>query len=184
MVSEMLPHLGELVDDFAFVHTLTSKTNTHGPGENFLSTGFVQDGFPSIGAWVTWALGTENQNLPAFVAIPDPRGIPQASVNNWGPGFLPAVFQGTPFSSSQLPTTQPAICCGSSTNSISSKTHSTRNWPPVLPAMNWQPECSRPYHRLLISAQNHPTPSACMVLMTQQIPFGPVTHATAFLLAD
>ncbi len=101
MVSEMLPHLGELVDDFAFVHTLTSKTNTHGPGENFLSTGFVQDGFPSIGAWVTWALGTENQNLPAFVAIPDPRGIPQASVNNWGPGFLPAVFQGTPFSSSQ-----------------------------------------------------------------------------------
>jgi hypothetical protein len=97
----MLPHLGELVDDFAFVHTLTSKTNTHGPGENFLSTGFVQDGFPSIGAWVTWALGTENQNLPAFVAIPDPRGIPQASVNNWGPGFLPAVFQGTPFSSSQ-----------------------------------------------------------------------------------
>jgi len=101
MVSDMLPCLGELVDDFAFVHTLTSKTNTHGPAENFLSTGFVQDGFPSIGAWVTWALGTENQNLPAFVAIPDPRGIPQASVNNWGPGFLPAVFQGTSFSASQ-----------------------------------------------------------------------------------
>ncbi|MBC8356202.1 MAG: DUF1501 domain-containing protein [Planctomycetes bacterium] len=101
MVSDMVPHLGELVDDFAFVHTLTSKSNTHGPAENFLSTGFVQDGFPSIGAWLTYALGTENQELPAFVAIPDPRGVPQASVNNWGPGFLPAVFQGTPFSSSQ-----------------------------------------------------------------------------------
>ncbi len=101
MVSDMIPHLGQLVDDFAFVHTLTSKTNTHGPAENFLSTGFVQDGFPSIGAWVTYALGSENQNLPAFVAIPDPRGIPQASVNNWGPGFLPAVFQGTAFSSTQ-----------------------------------------------------------------------------------
>jgi hypothetical protein len=101
MVSDMIPHLGELVDDFAFIHTLTSKSNTHGPAENFLSTGFVQDGFPSIGAWLTYALGTENQNLPAFVAIPDPRGVPQASVNNWGPGFLPAVFQGTPFSSSQ-----------------------------------------------------------------------------------
>ncbi|MCA9121750.1 MAG: DUF1501 domain-containing protein [Planctomycetaceae bacterium] len=100
-VSDMIPHLGELVDDFAFIHTLTSKSNTHGPAENFLSTGFVQDGFPSIGAWLTYALGTENQNLPAFVAIPDPRGVPQASVNNWGPGFLPAVFQGTPFSSSQ-----------------------------------------------------------------------------------
>ncbi len=101
MVSDMIPHLAELVDDFAFVHTLTSKTNTHGPAENFLSTGFVQDGFPSIGAWVTYALGSDNQDLPAFVAIPDPRGIPQASVNNWGPGFLPAVFQGTSFSSTQ-----------------------------------------------------------------------------------
>jgi hypothetical protein len=101
MVSDMIPHLSELVDDFAFVHTLTSKTNTHGPAENFLSTGFVQDGFPSIGAWVTYALGSENQDLPSFVAIPDPRGIPQASVNNWGPGFLPAVFQGTAFNSSQ-----------------------------------------------------------------------------------
>ncbi|MFT7643339.1 MAG: hypothetical protein ACI9G1_005104, partial [Pirellulaceae bacterium] len=101
MISDMVPHLGELVDDIAFVHSLTSKSNTHGPAENFLSTGFVLDGFPSIGAWATYALGTENQDLPAFVAIPDPRGVPQASVNNWGPGFLPAVFQGTPFSSSQ-----------------------------------------------------------------------------------
>lgn len=100
-VSDLLPELGGLVDDFAFVHTLTSRTNTHGPAENFLSTGFVQDGFPSIGSWVTWALGSENEDLPAFVAIPDPRGVPQASVNNWGPGFLPAVFQGTPFSSTQ-----------------------------------------------------------------------------------
>ncbi len=98
MVSDLVPHLGGLVDDVAFVHSLTSKTNTHGPAENFLSTGFVPDGFPSIGAWVTYALGSENQDLPAFVAIPDPRGVPQASVNNWGPGFLPAEFQGTSFS--------------------------------------------------------------------------------------
>jgi len=101
MISDMVPHLAELSDDVAFVHSLTSKSNTHGPAENFLSTGFVLDGFPSIGAWVSYALGTENQDLPAFVAIPDPRGVPQASVNNWGPGFLPAVFQGTPFNSSQ-----------------------------------------------------------------------------------
>ncbi|MCA8988805.1 MAG: DUF1501 domain-containing protein [Planctomycetaceae bacterium] len=101
MVSDMIPHMAELVDDISFIHSLTSKSNTHGPAENYLSTGFVLDGFPSMGAWVTYALGTENQNLPAFVAIPDPRGVPQASVNNWGPGFLPAVFQGTPFSSTQ-----------------------------------------------------------------------------------
>jgi len=101
MVSDLFPHQGGLVDDVAFVHSLTSRSNTHGPAENFLSTGFALDGFPSIGAWLTYALGTENQDLPAFVAIPDPRGVPQASVNNWGPGFLPAVFQGTPFNSSQ-----------------------------------------------------------------------------------
>ena len=54
-----------------------------------------------MGAWITYALGSENENLPAFVAIPDPRGIPQSSVNNWGAGFLPAVFQGTAFNSKQ-----------------------------------------------------------------------------------
>ncbi len=95
--SDLLPRLGELVDDICFVHSLTTKTNTHGPGENGMSTGFTLDGFPSMGAWVNYALGSENQELPAFVAIPDPRGVPQSSINNWGAGFLPAVFQGTAF---------------------------------------------------------------------------------------
>jgi hypothetical protein len=97
-VSDLIPHLAEQTDDFAFIHSLTSKSNTHGPAENFLSTGFVLDGFPSIGSWISYALGNESQELPAFVAIPDPRGVPQAGSNNWGPGFLPAVFQGTPMS--------------------------------------------------------------------------------------
>ncbi len=99
-VSDLIPHLAGLTDDIAFVHSLTSETNTHGPAENFLSTGFVQDGFPSMGAWISYALGSENQDLPAFVSILDPRGVPQASANNWGPGFLPAEFQGTLFSAS------------------------------------------------------------------------------------
>lgn len=101
MISELVPHLGELADDLCFIHSLTSKTNTHGPGENFMSTGFTLDGFPSMGAWLTWALGTENEDLPAYVAISDPRGTPQSSVNNWGPGFLPAAFQGTEFNASK-----------------------------------------------------------------------------------
>ncbi len=98
-VSDMIPHLAELTDDLAFVHSLTSKSNTHGPAENFLSTGSVLDGFPSLGAWTTYALGSENQDLPSYVAIPDPRGVPQNGANNWGPGFLPAAFQGTTMSS-------------------------------------------------------------------------------------
>lgn len=100
MVSDLVPKLGDMADDICFLHGLTGKTNTHGPGENFMSTGFTLDGFPSMGAWVTYALGTENQDLPAYVAIPDPRGTPQSSVNNWGPGFLPAAFQGTDFNTS------------------------------------------------------------------------------------
>ncbi|MEZ6091739.1 MAG: DUF1501 domain-containing protein [Pirellulaceae bacterium] len=101
MISELVPMLGELADEMCFIHSLTGKTNTHGPGENFMSTGFTLDGFPSMGAWMTWALGTENENLPAYVAIPDPRGTPQSSVNNWGPGFLPAAFQGTDFNATK-----------------------------------------------------------------------------------
>ncbi len=100
MTSDLLPQLGALADDICFLHSLKGKTNTHGPGENYMSTGFTLDGFPSMGAWTSYALGTENENLPAYVAIPDPRGTPQNSVNNWGPGFLPAAFQGTDFNAS------------------------------------------------------------------------------------
>ena len=82
-LSDLLPHLAERADDLCFIHSLTSKTNTHGPGEMFMSTGFTLEGFPSMGAWVSYALGTEDQDLPAYVAIPDPRGDPQQ-----GPGEL------------------------------------------------------------------------------------------------
>lgn len=96
-VSDLLPHLGEMVDDMCFIHSMTAKSNTHGPAENQMSTGYTLDGFPSAGAWVSYALGSEAQDLPAFVAIPDPRGVPQTGSNNWNSAFLPAVFQGTPF---------------------------------------------------------------------------------------
>lgn len=97
MTSDLLPQLGELADEMCFIHSLTGKSNTHGPAESFANTGFTLEGFPSAGAWVSYALGTENQNLPAFVAIPDPRGVPQIGPANWSNGFLPAVFQGTAF---------------------------------------------------------------------------------------
>ncbi len=98
MVSDLLPNLAGLADEMCFVHSMTAKSNTHGPAENQMSTGFTLDGFPSTGAWVSYALGSECRDLPAFVAIPDPRGVPQVGPNNWGSAFLPGVFQGTPFS--------------------------------------------------------------------------------------
>ncbi len=97
MISDLLPNIAELADDLCFIHSMTARSNTHGPAENQMSTGYTLDGFPSIGAWVSYALGSENADLPAFIAIPDPRGVPQVGPNNWGSAFLPAVFQGTPF---------------------------------------------------------------------------------------
>jgi len=101
MVSDLVPHLAELTDELTFVHSFTSLSNTHGPAENFLSSGFVLDGFPSIGSWVGYALGSESADLPAFVSILDPRGVPQNGSNNWGSGFLPAAFQGTLLSANE-----------------------------------------------------------------------------------
>jgi len=96
-ISDLFPDLAELADEMCFIHSMTARSNTHGPAENQMSTGFTLDGFPSIGAWVSYALGSESSDLPAFVAIPDPRGVPQAASNNWNSAFLPAVFQGTSF---------------------------------------------------------------------------------------
>ena len=97
MVSDLLPNLANLADEMCFVHSMTAKSNTHGPAENQMSTGFTLDGFPSVGSWVSYALGSDCADLPAFVAIPDPRGVPQVGPNNWNNAFLPAVFQGTAF---------------------------------------------------------------------------------------
>ena len=99
MMSDLLPKSAGLADDMCFIHSMTAKSNTHGPAENQMATGFTLDGFPSVGAWVTYALGTINQDLPAFVAIPDPRGVPQVGPRQWSSAFLPAMFQGTPFNS-------------------------------------------------------------------------------------
>jgi hypothetical protein len=99
MTSELLPRIGGLADDLCFIHSMTAKSNTHGPAENQMATGFTLDGFPSIGAWVSYALGSECQDLPAFIAIPDPRGVPQIGARQWSSGFLPAAFQGTPLNS-------------------------------------------------------------------------------------
>jgi uncharacterized protein (DUF1501 family) len=101
MISELFPRLAEQADELCFIHSLVAKSSAHTQAENFMSTGQTFEGHPSLGAWATYALGTANENLPAFVAIPDPRGRPQAGYNNWGPGYLPAAFQGTAFTASQ-----------------------------------------------------------------------------------
>lgn len=101
MISTLLPNMARHVDDIAFIHSMQSKTNTHGPGCVFMNTGAIFEGFPSAGAWVSYALGTANENLPAYVAIPDIRGEPPNGKANWSSGFLPAQHQGVVLAAQQ-----------------------------------------------------------------------------------
>lgn len=93
MFSTKLPHMSQHVDDIAFFHAMQSKTNTHGPGCVFVNTGHATEGFPSAGAWTSYALGSLTDNLPTYVAIPDVRGEPPNGKANWSNGFLPARHQ-------------------------------------------------------------------------------------------
>ena len=101
MISTLLPHLARHVDDIAFLHGMTSRTNTHGPGCVAMNTCFTREGFPSAGSWVSHALGTLNENLPTYIAIQDIRGEPPNGKANWGNGFLPAQHQGVAMSAQQ-----------------------------------------------------------------------------------
>lgn len=94
-ISELLPHLSRCVDEIAFVHSMVSKSNVHGPATFMQATGFVQPGFPGMGAWISYGLGSLNQNLPTFVVLPDSRGFAPNGPANWSAGFLPAAHQGT-----------------------------------------------------------------------------------------
>ena len=94
-VSDLFPRLARCVDDMAFVYSMKSTTALHGPGCFLMNTGHTLPGYPSMGSWVTYGLGSESENLPAFVVLPDPRGLPPGGIINWGAGFLPAMHQAT-----------------------------------------------------------------------------------------
>ncbi len=94
-VSSVLPHMAACVDDMAFLMSMASKTNVHGPASYMMNTGFVLPGFPCLGAWLSYGLGSLNDNLPTFVVLPDPRGLPYNNRGNFSSGFLPVIHQGT-----------------------------------------------------------------------------------------
>jgi hypothetical protein len=96
-VPEIFPKMAEHVDDMAFLHSCFTETNNHSPALFQINTGMSRMGFPCVGAWVTYGLGSESKNLPAFVTMYDTlgRGLPKGHAQNWGSGFLPGVYQGT-----------------------------------------------------------------------------------------
>ena len=95
-LSELLPHLASVADDIAVVKTLHTEEFNHGPAQLFMQTGFGQFGRPCVGSWVAYGLGTENQNLPAFVVLLTGRTA-GAGNSLWGSGFLPTMYQGVQF---------------------------------------------------------------------------------------
>lgn len=96
-VSSLLPHIASCVDEVCFIHSMFARSNNHTPATFQMNSGFTMNGFPSMGAWLSYGLGTENENLPAFVVLPDPRGLMAGGSINWTSGFLPANHQGVAF---------------------------------------------------------------------------------------
>ena len=95
MLGEPVAALGKVVDDIAFVHNLVSKSGVHSTATLLQATGFLLPGFPGAGCWVSYGLGSMNDNLPTFVVMPDHRGMPSNGVKNWDAAFLPAEHSGT-----------------------------------------------------------------------------------------
>ncbi len=95
-LSEVLPRLAEVADEIAIVKSMTTDAFNHAPGQILMNTGSTQFGRPSMGAWVTYGLGSESQNLPGFVVLSSAGGT-SGGAANWGCGFLPTVYQGVPF---------------------------------------------------------------------------------------
>jgi hypothetical protein len=102
-VSEVMPHLAGVVDDIAFIRSMYTYNLTHEPAIYIAQSGKMGPGRPVWGSWVVYGLGSENQNLPAYVVLDDPLGLPINGVENWQAGFLPPVFQGTRFRSTGSP---------------------------------------------------------------------------------
>lgn len=94
-LSELLPGLATVADDITLIRSMHTDVNNHGQSINAMNTGKVTDGRPSLGSWLTYGLGSESQNLPAYVVLTDPGGLPVLGTDLWTNGFLPSIFQGS-----------------------------------------------------------------------------------------
>ncbi|MBI2688922.1 MAG: DUF1501 domain-containing protein [Acidobacteria bacterium] len=103
MISDLFPHTSKFADDLCVIRSMYTDTAAHASGCLQMNTGSIFLGKPSAGAWVTYGLGTDNQSLPAFVVMTDPRGGPIGSASNWTAGYMPAAYQGTLFRSGAAP---------------------------------------------------------------------------------
>ncbi len=102
-VSDLFPHLGTCVDDIAFVHSMYAESPIHGSAMLMMNSGRILSGHPCLGSWVTYGLGSVNQNLPGFVVMLDRTGGPISGAKNWSSGYMPAAYQGVVVRASGTP---------------------------------------------------------------------------------
>ncbi len=102
-VSSLFPHIAQHVDDLCFVRSFHTDSTVHAPAMYQVNSGRILMGYPSMGSWITYGLGSSSDNLPAYVVMPQPEGAPEGGTPCWGAGFLPAVYQGTVFRSGANP---------------------------------------------------------------------------------
>jgi hypothetical protein len=102
-VSDALPHIAKHADDMALIRSMHTTNLTHEPAIYLIQSGKMGPGRPTLGSWVVYGLGSENQNLPAYVVLDDPLGLPINGIENWQAGFLPPLYQGTRFRSTGSP---------------------------------------------------------------------------------
>ena len=102
-ISELFPHLAQVADELTVIRSMFAETSNHTPATFQQNSGFRLNGFPTAGAWLSYGMGCETDDLPAYVVIPDPRGVPAGGSINWTNGFLPAQFQGVTMNSSGVP---------------------------------------------------------------------------------
>jgi hypothetical protein len=102
-LSELLPHTGSIADDITLIRSMSTGSVDHESALRIIHTGRFLAGLPTMGSWILYGLGSMNENLPAYVVLSDPGGLPVDGERNWSSGFLPAVYQGTPFRGGESP---------------------------------------------------------------------------------
>lgn len=102
-VSDLFPHVGRCADDIAFIHSMTADSPIHGSAMLMMNSGKVLSGSPALGSWVTYGLGSENENLPGFVVMLDNTGGPISGAKNWSSGYMPAAYQGVVMRANGVP---------------------------------------------------------------------------------
>src|SRR6185436_6320327 len=183
-MSELLPHLGSLADELCVIRSMYSEHNNHTEALVLLNTGKIFPGRPSLGSWVSYGLGSENQNLPAYIVLRDPEGYNTSGTLLWQNGWLPAQFRGTEVSTQgspvvnlrpQNPLPPPckrkiSRCWPGSTRSIAKATRSTASSKPASAITSWPPACSSPRGTFSISPRKRRRPKSSTASTTLKPP--------------